>query len=140
MVEERIAGKRGKWTRRKASAGSEARREPKRAEEAIAKASEELRESESKFRSIVANVPSAIYRCASDKNWTMEFISDAIEKITGYPPSDFVENRVRSYASVIHPDDRTHVAAAVEGGVARKKSFETEYPGMPCGWHGLLGA
>jgi hypothetical protein len=31
-----------------------------------------------------------MYRCALDEHWTMHFIGDEIERITGYPPDDFV--------------------------------------------------
>ena len=33
-------------------------------------------------------------------------MSDGIEQITGYPASEFIGNEARTYASVIHPDDR----------------------------------
>jgi hypothetical protein len=35
----------------------------------------------------------------------MEFISDNIEAISGYPASDFIQSRVRTFASIIHPED-----------------------------------
>ena len=37
------------------------------------------------LESLVANVPGAIYRCAFNSDWEMEFMSDGIEQITGYP-------------------------------------------------------
>jgi PAS domain S-box-containing protein len=74
------------------------------------------RTSEETFKALVSNVPGAIYRCAMDSDWTMEFLSDAAEQITGYPASDFIQNRVRSYASIIHPDDAALVAEAVGDG------------------------
>jgi hypothetical protein len=49
--------------------------------------------------SLAGNIPGAIYRCALDAHWTMHFIGDEIERITGYPPDDFVENRRRTYMS-----------------------------------------
>ena len=39
------------------------------------------------LESLVANVPGAIYRCAFKSDWEMEFMSDGIEQITGYPAS-----------------------------------------------------
>jgi PAS domain S-box-containing protein len=75
-----------------------------------------LAESEEHFRALVANVPGAIFRCAFDADWTMEFLSDAIEEIAGYPASDFIHNRVRSYASIVHPDDADMLTEAVGDG------------------------
>ena len=62
---------------------------------------------------LVTNVPGAIYRCSPSFDWAMEFISETIEPITGYPPAEFVHNHVRTYASVIHPDDRVRVEEVV---------------------------
>jgi len=83
--------------------------------------------SEARLSALIANVPGAIYRCANDPDWTMELISEEIERISGYPPEDFIQSARRTYASVIHPDDREtverDVAAATEGG----EPFSLEY-------------
>ncbi|KAM3107622.1 PAS domain S-box protein [Phormidesmis sp. 146-33] len=63
----------------------------------------ELRASEEKFRSLVLNSLGAVFRC--DSSYTMEFISDSIQDITGYPASVFANNQVRSYLSIVYPDD-----------------------------------
>jgi len=80
-----------------------------------------------RYRSIVANIPGAIYRCANDKDWTMEFISDKINDISGYPASDFINNRVRSYASIIHPEDVKYVDDVIQTGVREKKMYALDY-------------
>ena len=61
----------------------------------------------------VANIPAAVYRCACDEAGTIEFLSDQIEELVGYPASDFIDNKVRSYDSIIHPDDLAQVIAEV---------------------------
>jgi len=76
---------------------------------------------------LVANVPGAIYRCALASDWEMEFMSQGIEPITGYPASEFIGNQARTYASVIHPDDCAAVEQEVEACVARKVPFTLEY-------------
>jgi len=86
-----------------------------------------LRESETKFRTLLANIPGACYRCNHDADYTTEFISDAIADISGYPATDFVHNQVRSFASLIHPEDVALVAAAVDEGVVRRQPFTIEY-------------
>ena len=94
--------------------------ERKRAEEA-------RRKSEERFSSLVSNIAGAVYRCACDKDWTMAFMSDAIQDICGYPVSDFLQNRVRSYASLIHPDDQAMVEDTVLQAVGRKQPFTVRY-------------
>jgi diguanylate cyclase (GGDEF)-like protein/PAS domain S-box-containing protein len=89
--------------------------------------SEALHESEKQFRSLVTNLPGAVYRFRIDREWTMEYISDMIEEITGYPPSFFIRNRVRSYRSIIHPDDLEKVEKAIQEGLDPMKSIYVEY-------------
>jgi PAS domain S-box-containing protein len=86
-----------------------------------------LRESEERFRTLVANIPGVSYRCICNQDWTMEYISDEVETLTGYRPSDFLGNQVRSYASVIHPDDRQMVQSVVTDGVRKREPFAMEY-------------
>ncbi len=83
--------------------------------------------SEEQFRSLVANIPGAIYRRVCDSDWTMEFISDAIQDICAYPASDFIENRVRTLASIIHPEDVARVNKVVNEGVKAKQPYIIEY-------------
>jgi PAS domain S-box-containing protein len=88
---------------------------------------EELLASEQKFKTLLTNIPGVFYRCANDANYTMEFISAAITDVSGYPPSDFIGNKLRSYASLIHPDDVALVDEAVNAGLARHEPFTIEY-------------
>jgi PAS domain S-box-containing protein len=86
-----------------------------------------LRANETLLRSLVANIPGAVYRCACDEHWTMEWLSDEIETISGYPASDFIDTAVRTFASVIDPDDREHVERSVMDAVDAGRPFELEY-------------
>ena len=88
---------------------------------------EELQVSEERFRTLLLNIPGAMYRCAARSNWDMEFISDNVETISGYPASDFIGSRVRTFASVIHPEDRQAVEMGVDEGLARREPFILEY-------------
>ncbi|HEY9875927.1 MAG TPA: PAS domain S-box protein, partial [Candidatus Obscuribacterales bacterium] len=94
---------------------------------ALTQANRELKQNELRFRSLVSNVPGAIYRCICDPDWTIDFISDAIHDITGYPSSDFLNNRVRTYASIIYPDDRETVEQFVQEALEQKRPFILEY-------------
>jgi signal transduction histidine kinase len=87
----------------------------------------EAPESATLLMSLARNIPGAIYRCALDADWTMYLIGDEIERITGYPASDFVENRVRTYMSLIHPDDCDRVERDVWAAVEAGRQFELEY-------------
>jgi PAS domain S-box-containing protein len=86
-----------------------------------------LRANEALLRSLVANIPGAVYRCALDEDWTMEWLSDEIEQISGYPASDFIDSAVRTFASVIDADDREQVERSVTDAVDAGRPFELEY-------------
>jgi PAS domain S-box-containing protein len=80
-----------------------------------------------RYQALVANIPGAVYRCANDPEWTMEFMSDQIEVISGYPASDFIHNAVRSYASIISHDDVFHVVECVNKGLEEAKPYLIDY-------------
>jgi PAS domain S-box-containing protein len=86
-----------------------------------------LRANEALLHSLVANIPGAVYRCACDEDWTMLWLSDEIEEISGYPAADFIESRVRTFASIIHAEDREMVERSVADGVAAGRPFTIEY-------------
>ncbi len=90
-------------------------------------AEQALRDSEERHRTLVNNLPGVAYRCLNDEQWTMVFFSAGCERMTGYPATDFIDNAVRSYASIIHPEDRLSVASVVQKGVNAHRSFEMEY-------------
>src|SRR4051812_8169154 len=84
------------------------------------------RASDHLLRMLMANVPGVLYRSAWDRGYAVELISDEIERITGYPVSDFVEPRRRTLLSIMHPDDLESVMArAAEATDGR--SFVLEY-------------
>ena len=65
-----------------------------------------LLESEQRIQSMIRNVPGAVYRCLPRHPWTMLFISEQIEKLTGYPASEFIgENAPRSFGDLMHEED-----------------------------------
>lgn len=99
----------------------------KQAQTALAEALAELKTSEAQFKSLVSNLPGAVYRCKWDKDWTDIFLSDAIEGITGYPATDFLGDHRRSFAAITHPDDRQTVEDYVAASAARREPFTGEF-------------
>ncbi|MBN2275106.1 MAG: PAS domain S-box protein [Bacteroidales bacterium] len=90
-------------------------------------AEDALKQSEEKYRSLIANIPGVIYRCAFDKNWTMNYISNAIEDLTGYKSDDFINNKKRSFSSIIHSDDRERVTDTISIGIESFQQYSIEY-------------
>jgi PAS domain S-box-containing protein len=86
-----------------------------------------LRQSSQKFKNLVFNIPCVIYQRAPDSMWTMYFISDEIENLSGYSASDLVRDLSVSYKDIIHEDDRKKVEQAVQEGMRWRKPFVVEY-------------
>ena len=91
------------------------------------KIAEEIKEKEQRFRTLVDNIPGTVYRCRNHHDWTMQFISDDVEQLTGYPAHDFIGNKVRTFDSVIHLEDRELVAERVAEAIGRKTEWGIEY-------------
>jgi PAS domain S-box-containing protein len=79
------------------------------------------------YQSLVENIPGITYSCAWDKHWTVIYMSRQVEQLSGYPASDFIGNAVRTFASVIHPDDAESVWHGVEEAIASSERWELEY-------------
>ena len=88
----------------------------------------ELQLSEAKFSSLVSNLSGIVYRSVGgDRDWTIVFIGGAVEELTGYPSEDFIANQVRSWASIIHPEDQDMVERVIFESLACQESFVLEY-------------
>jgi two-component system, cell cycle sensor histidine kinase and response regulator CckA len=92
------------------------------------RAEESLRVSEQRYARMVANLPGFVYRCANDRHWTMEFISDGCRSITGYGPESFLSNRTLAYADIVHPEHRERLWRDWQEVLSRNGIFEGEYP------------
>ena len=76
-----------------------------------------------RLRALIENLPGAVYRCAASNDWRTHFISNQVEQITGYPATDFIDNAKRTFASIIHPDDRANVERAVSEAIEHDQPF-----------------
>ena len=71
-----------------------------------------LRESERKYRSIVDNLPGVAFRCRLDAQWSMLFISEAVEALTGWTDKDFIDGAI-DFNRIMHADDRERINGVV---------------------------
>ena len=87
----------------------------------------QLRESERLLSTLMHNLPLAVYQRLPDENWSMQFISDGCCDLTGYPPTDFVSNAVRTWASIISPADFVVAWHDVQNQLAKGARYNIEY-------------
>jgi len=87
-----------------------------------------LRASEQQFRSLIGNIPGISYRSLLEGTQPMVFLSDAVERVTGYPVRDFLgEHPRRRFANQIHAADRVRVSEAIAGALRDKRPYLVEY-------------
>ncbi|MFC5551801.1 MHYT domain-containing protein [Massilia aerilata] len=91
-----------------------------------------MRASEQQFRSLIGNIPGISYRSLLEGDRPLVFISDAVERITGYPGSDFVARQPgakarRSFDGLIHAADRVQVMEAISAALREDRPYLVEY-------------
>jgi PAS domain S-box-containing protein len=87
-----------------------------------------LRDSEQQFRSLIGNIPGISFRSSMAFDTPPVFVSDGIERLAGYPASDFVgERRTRTLGGLICEEDRAGVAAEIARSVAELSAYQVEY-------------
>jgi PAS domain S-box-containing protein len=79
------------------------------------------------IESVASRLNGFFYRCQNDAGYTMLFMTEGIETLTGYPISDFLNNRVRTFTSIVDPQDGAAVDAAVGAGVEKRANWEIDY-------------
>lgn len=91
------------------------------------KAEIKLKESEVKFKTLASNIPGATYRYSFKTCLEMVFISNEIKKISGYASRDFINSKIRTYKSIIYPDDRKIHERIIINEIRNKKPYTIEY-------------
>jgi PAS domain S-box-containing protein len=66
---------------------------------------EKLKRSEEQFRMLAENANDIVFRMTTQPKYKIDYISPAVENITGYKSEDFYKNPFLAY-EIIHPEDR----------------------------------
>ncbi|WP_008308808.1 PAS domain-containing protein [Leptolyngbya sp. PCC 6406] len=83
-----------------------------------------LQESETRYRTLLSNIPGAVYRRCVDESWTPLFHSEAIADLTGYGPDHPIH---QNGFTLIYGDDRDPVEAAIQRAIAQQQPYDLEY-------------
>ena len=87
-----------------------------------------LAERERTYRTLLANLPGMAYRCRNDPSWTMEFLSEGCEALTGYRPEELLHNAALSYGDLVLPEHRQTLWDQWQAALAQKRPYQGEYP------------
>jgi PAS domain S-box-containing protein len=89
-------------------------------------AEERLREAEERYRTLVEQLPVAIYTDDVDEVATALYISPQYEALTGYTPQERMRDP-ELWVRMLHPDDRERVLAESDATNATGDPFDIEY-------------
>jgi PAS domain S-box-containing protein len=79
-----------------------------------------------KFKILADNVPGAIYLCHNDDDYSVIYLNDHIEVITGYSPEQFYTKEI-TFSKLFHPEDVTYIHESVAQAIKRKNQFSIRY-------------
>ncbi len=91
------------------------------------RAEHELRESEARLRTLVKNIPGAVYRCEATPPYVDEFVSEAVFELTGYSAEEFLADDVL-FDSLILPGHRERSDRELDDALSTRRPFIIEYP------------
>jgi PAS domain S-box-containing protein len=109
-------------------------------EQRVVSRTTELRESERRHQTLLANLQGMAYRCRNNHEWQMEFVSEGCRNLLGVEPEDFTASRI-AYRKLIHPEDQERVWDEVQSAIARQGAFTVEYRVKHANgqWRNVLG-
>ncbi|HEY0654289.1 MAG TPA: PAS domain S-box protein [Chryseosolibacter sp.] len=85
-----------------------------------------VKDVDDKFKILAENVPGAIYLCHNDDDYSVIYLNDHIEQITGYTAEEFYRKEV-TFAQLFHPEDVIFIHEAVNQSIKRKTQFNIRY-------------
>ena len=80
---------------------------------------------EEQFRSIVNQVPGAVFRVRA--GGAIEFVSDAIEDITGHSAEHLMRATTDDWSDIVHPEDRRRYSQTVRHAARVGDAYQLEY-------------
>jgi PAS domain S-box-containing protein len=86
-----------------------------------------LKHNEARLSTLISNLPGMAYLCKNDEHWTILYVNDACQQLTGYRSEQLINNKELSYNELIHPDDRSYVNEHIRKTFNTKEHFEIEY-------------
>ena len=81
--------------------------------------------------SITGRMDGFLYRCRNDADYTMLYISEGIERVSGHPAKDVLGNKVCSFTSLIYSEDLPAVNAAVDVALEAHDNWNIVYRIVP---------
>ncbi len=85
-----------------------------------------LREREQQYSSLISNMPGITFRCELAPPWRTLFISDAVERLTGWSAHEYMAGKIH-LGDIIHPGDMARIEKQLHDALLNKRSLHCEY-------------
>ena len=76
------------------------------------------------FESVFGDIHAFVYRCRNDSDYTMEYMTNGVERITGYAKADILHNAGVSYVGLTPEIDRDRIFGEVDAAIEVGKSWD----------------
>ncbi|MBL8061424.1 MAG: PAS domain S-box protein [Anaerolineales bacterium] len=86
-------------------------------EQRVEERTQDLSETETKFRTLVEQLPAVLYRDDANDLGVNNYFSPQVEKMFGYPMSNWEQDSMH-WQGILHPDDREHAIATITETIA----------------------
>lgn len=86
-----------------------------------------LKESERRLSTLIGNLQGMAYRCKNDKDWTFEFVSDGCFEVTGYTPTEILEQQTVKYNDLILEEDAALIDNEIKKSILENKNYIIQY-------------
>lgn len=90
------------------------------------RAADALHDAERRFRPLGRQAPAVVYLCRNDARYRMLYITDSVERLTGYSQEDFLEDKI-SFVELYHPSDLPRIQSEVQRALAERRPFHASY-------------
>lgn len=89
-------------------------------------AEQKLKFREQQFSSLIHTIPSTFYQYKFVDRWSISFITNDIEFISGYPANYFTVNK-QGLSLITHPDDKALVEKKIAHAIKQHRAYTIEY-------------
>lgn len=77
------------------------------------------------LKRLLTHMPIMLYRSRNNQDWTMEYVSDACERLTGHSEHALLNTPL--YGQLIYPEDRQYVWENIQQALNEQRCFHIRY-------------
>ncbi|MBW4553668.1 MAG: PAS domain S-box protein [Aphanocapsa sp. GSE-SYN-MK-11-07L] len=86
-----------------------------------------LQESQHKLSRLVNSLPGIVFACANDADWSMRYLSEGCQTLTGYSSEELSGQSELNYNQIIDPSDWSSLRATIGAAIAQQQPYIAEY-------------